>query len=114
MAAGIHNLTIVKGTDFAITMTLTDANGDAINVTNYTFKSQIRRKQSAGIAAEFTITKTSPTNGVIKLALASSVTSGLPNGKLKYDLVADDGTEINQYVTGIVSTEDTVTDTSGM
>ena len=114
MAAGVHNLTIVKGTDFAITMTLTDANSDAINVTNYTFKSQIRRKQSTAVAAEFTITKTSPTNGVIKLALAKAVTSTLPTGKLKYDLVADDGTEINQYVTGTVSTEDTVTDTSGM
>ena len=114
MAAGIHNILITKGTDFSLAMTLKDAGGFALNVTNYTFKSQIRRKESTGVAAEFTITKTNASAGQIKLALTKSVTSGLPNGKLLYDLVADDGSEVRQYVTGKVTVSDTVTDTSGL
>ena len=114
MAAGVHNILITKGTDFSLTMTLKDAGGAALNVTNYTFKSQIRRKQSTGTAAEFTITKTNAAGGQIKLALAKSVTAGLPNGKLLYDLVADDSSEVRQYVKGKVTVIDTVTDTSGM
>ena len=114
MAAGVHNIEITKGTDFSLTMTLKDAGGAALNVTNYTFKSQIRRKQSTGTAAEFTITKTNAAAGQIKLALAKSVTAGLPNGKLLYDLVADDSSEVRQYVKGKVTVIDTVTDTSGM
>ena len=41
MAAGVHNIEITKGTDFSLTMTLKDAGGAALNVTNYTFKSQL-------------------------------------------------------------------------
>ena len=114
MAAGVHNIEITKGTDFSLTMTLKDAGGAALNVTNYTFKSQIRRKQSTGTAAEFTITKTNAAGVQIKLALAKSGTAGLPNGKLLYDLVADDSSEVRQYVKGKVTVIDTVTDTSGM
>jgi len=114
MAAGTHNISIVRGTDYALAMTLKDNNDDAINVTNYTFKSEIRRKQSAGVAVAFTITKTSASNGVIKLALTAAQTRSLPNGKLLWDMVADDGSEISQYVSGIVTVSDTVTDTSGL
>ena len=114
MAAGVYDISIVKGTDFALSMTLKDTNGDALNVTNYSFKSQIRRKQSTGIAAEFVVTKTNASNGVIKLALTKAVTSSLPNGKLLYDLIGDDQTVVKQYVKGKVTVVDTVTDTSGM
>jgi len=114
MATGTYNITITRGTDFAISMTLKDGNGTAINITNYTFKSQIRRKESTGLAVEFTITKTSPTNGVIKLSLSKTQTQSLPKGKLKYDLVANDGTEVDQYVKGIVTVVDTVTDTGSI
>ena len=114
MAAGVHNILITKGTDFSLAMTLKDSGGAALNVTNYTFKSQIRRKQSTDTAAEFTITKTNAAAGQIKLALAKAVTAALPNGKLLYDLVADDGSEVRQYVKGKVTVTDTVTDTSGL
>ena len=110
MAIGIHNITVTKGTDFAIGMTLTDANGSAINVTNYTFKSEIRRKASTGIDATFTITKTNASAGAIKLALTQAQTNSLPVGKLKYDLLANDGTEVSQYIKGDVTVIDTVTD----
>tara|TARA_B110000263_G_scaffold210083_1_gene192470 strand:- start:658 stop:1002 length:345 start_codon:yes stop_codon:yes gene_type:complete len=110
MAAGTYNITIIKGTDFSIGMTLTDNSASAINVTNYTFKSEIRRKASTGIDATFTITKTNATAGAIKLALTQAQTNSLPVGKLQYDLLAHDGTEVSQYIKGTVTVVDTVTD----
>jgi|TARA_B110000263_G_scaffold193432_1_gene171514 hypothetical protein len=110
MAIGIYDITVTKGTDFSLGMTLTDSNSAAINVTNYTFKSEIRRKASTGIDATFTITKTNAAAGAIKLALTQAQTQDLPVGKLKYDLLAHDGTEVSQYIKGTVTVVDTVTD----
>ena len=114
MAAGTYNITITKGTDYALVMTLKDSSGSAINVTNYTFKSEIRRKESTGVAATFTVTKTNASAGAIKLALTQAQTETLPVGKLKYDLVANDGTEVDQYIKGTVTVIDTVTDTTSL
>ena len=114
MAAGTYNIDITRGTNFDVSMTLKSATNTPINVTNYTFKAQIRRKASTGVSAEFTITKTNASGGVIKLALTKSQTQSLPNGKLKYDLVANDGTEVKQYITGTITVSDTVTDTTGL
>ena len=114
MAVGTHNITITRGTDFAIAMTLEDADGTAINVTNYTFKSEVRRKESTGVAATFTITKTNAGAGAIKLALTQAQTQALPVGKLKYDLVANDGTDVSQYIQGTITVVDTVTDTTSL
>lgn len=114
MAAGVYNINITRGTNFDVSMTLKNAQNVAINVTNYTFKSEIRRKASTGVSAEFTITKTNASSGIIKLSLTKSQTQSLPNGKLKYDLVANDGTEVKQYITGTITVSDTVTDTTSL
>ena len=37
MAAGTHNIKIIRGTDYALSVTLKDGDGTAINITNYTF-----------------------------------------------------------------------------
>ena len=114
MSAGVYNISIVRGTNFDVSMTLKNAQNVAINVTNYTFKAQIRRKESTGVSAEFTITKTNASAGIIKLALTKTQTQSLPKGKLKYDLVANDGTEVKQYITGTITVSDTVTDTTNL
>ena len=113
MAAGTHNIKIIRGTDYDLSVTLKDGDGTAINITNYTFKSEIRRKKSTGVAASFTITKTNASNGIIQLALTNSTTRSLPVGKLQYDLVANNGSgDYSQYIKGDVIVEDMVTDTS--
>ena len=43
MAAAKHNLVIEQGVDFTLEVTLTDSSGSAINLTNATFTSNIRR-----------------------------------------------------------------------
>ena len=113
MAAGVHNIEITKGTDYALSVTLKDSGGSAINVSNYTFKSEIRKKASVAASATFTITKTNASSGIIQLALTDAQTRALPIGKLKYDLVANNGSgDYTQYIKGNVIVVDTITDTS--
>jgi len=115
MAAGTYNIAIDKGSDFAFTATLKDAAGDAIDITSYTFKAEIRRKPETKLEKAFTITKTNASGGVLKLALADGDTRDLPVGVLRYDLVGKDGSSnIERYLTGKVTVTDTVTDTEGL
>ena len=113
MAAGTHNITLEKGVDYAATFNHKDSDNEAINITGYTFKSQVRRKASTGVAATFTSAITNATGGQVKLSMAGSVTRTLPVGKLQYDLVSQDGAgAIKRYITGTITVKDTVTDTS--
>jgi len=115
MAAGTYNIAIDKGSDFSFTATLKDSAGDAINITSYTFKAEIRRKPETKLEKAFTITKTNASGGVLKLALADGDTRDLPVGVLRYDLVGKDGSSnIERYLTGKVTVTDTVTDTEGL
>jgi len=115
MAAGTYNITIDKGSDFEFTAEIKDSAGDAINITSYTFKAEIRRKPETKLEKAFTITKTNASAGTLKLALTDGDTRDLPVGKLRYDLTAKDGSNlIARYLTGTVTVNDAVTDTTGL
>ena len=76
MAAGTYNLVIDQGSDFAITLTLSE-DGSAKDLSNYSARAQLRsKKTSTSVAATFTCTVTDASNGKIKMELgsASSVT----------------------------------------
>ena len=113
MAAGTHNITIEKGIDFELTFNLKDSSDAAINVTGYTFKAELRRKASTGVAATFTSAITNASAGQVKISMNATTTRGLPVGKLQYDLVSQDGSSnVKRYVTGTATVKDTITDTS--
>ena len=113
MSAGLHNITIEKGINYDLTLTLKDSSGTVINITNYTFKSEIRRKAETGLIKAFTITKTNATGGVINLEMTGANTASLPTGKLQWDLVAkDDGNKVRRYVYGDVTVIEPISDTS--
>lgn len=112
MAAGIYDISIEKGIHFDVSFTLKDDDGVAINVTNFTFKAEIRRRAETDLIKAFTITKTNATGGVIALEMTGANTLFLPVGKLAWDLVAKDGSnKIRRYLTGDVIVTESVSDT---
>ena len=116
MATGTYNITIEKGITFDVSITLIDNNNVAINVSNYTFKSEIRRKPETGLEKAFTVTKTNASGGVIELSMTKTDTQALPKGTLIYDLVANTGSgnKIIRILTGTVTVIESVTDTSNL
>lgn len=115
MSVPTYNITVYKKVDYETSITLKDSGGSAINITNWTFNASIRRDPDTDVEASFTITKTNAANGIIKLALTDTVTTGLPVGQLVYDLVAKDGSNIiKRLLEGTITVEATVSDTSGL
>ena len=115
MAAPTYNITLNKGVDYETSITLKDSSNNAINVTSWVFKAEIRRDPDTDVEATFTITKTNASSGIIKLALTDTQTASLPVGNLLYDLVAKDGSNIiKRLLEGTVTVEATVSDTTGL
>jgi len=112
MPAGVYNISIEKGIHYDVTFTLKDSDGVAINVTNFTFKAEIRRRAETDLIKAFTITKTNATNGIIALEMTGANTLALPVGKLAWDLVAKDGSnKIRRYLSGDVTVTESVSNT---
>jgi hypothetical protein len=92
---------ILCGADYTYGVTLKDGSNSAINLTNCTLASQIRRTQaSTDVLASFSVTITNAAQGKATLALSASSTALLPatpaDNYWKYDvlLTRADGVKI--------------------
>ena len=81
----IANLFIDQGTDFSITVDVTDAAGTALNLTGYSAAAQIRKTYaSSAISATFT-TSIAAATGQVTLSLTDTETT-IEAGRYVYDL----------------------------
>lgn len=107
MAAGTYNLVIDQGSDFGITLTLSE-DGSAKDLSNYSARAQLRsKKSSTSVAATFTCTVIDASNGKIKMELTNSETAALSAGIYYYDLEIHTSNDAN--VTRLLEGKATVT-----
>jgi len=86
MSAARYNLVIDQGSDFAISFTVKE-DGSVKNLTGYSARAQMRTSRNAtSIAATFTCTIATPTNGTVVMSLANGASSSLTAGTYVYDL----------------------------
>ena len=86
MAVPSVNLTLDKGTDFEATFTVTNSDGTAFTLNNYSATAKIRKHPTASSYQLFQTTITTAT-GEIKVSMSSSVTSLLTPGRNYYDVI---------------------------
>lgn len=86
MAVPAVNLTIDKGTTFSTSIKL-KRDGAPINLTGYTLSAKMRKHYNASSYYTFTATTASPTQGIVTVGMASSITSTIPEGRYVYDLL---------------------------
>ena len=105
------NLFIDQGTTFSATIFVTDMNGDALDLSIYTAKSQIRKSFSSKNFVELNTSIPSPTTGEIILSLDAETSSTLKSGRFVYDvkLINDNTNEISRVVEGQVEVNPQVT-----
>lgn len=87
--AGYLDITTDAGATFNTTVTLTDVNGNALNLTNVVFNAQAKKSYiTANVAANIAITVANTSSGVIYLGMDALTTANLiwPN-KYVYDVV---------------------------
>jgi hypothetical protein len=103
------NITVDQGTTFSTTITLTDDNGDPIDLTDYTGRSQMRKHYTSSNSVSFTVSL-GGTNGVVSLGLTSTQTANLTPGRYVYDVeVVSSANVVSRIVEGIVTITPEVT-----
>lgn len=103
MAAGYTNIIIEAGSDFSVTMDLTDSNDLALNLTGYTGTCTIRRSYTSDLYVyPLTITIPSPyTNGRIIVSATAVQTAAMRPNRYVYTIDIKTGSSTRRIVEGI-------------
>jgi len=88
--AAISNLYIDQGSDFQITVSMTGADGTALNLTGASFLAQLRRSHGSSTVAGTFSTSHDSTGGNLTLMLTDTVSAGISEGRYFYDVLMTD------------------------
>lgn len=102
------NLVIDQGTSFTTTITVTDDDGNALDLTGYTGAAQIRKHYTSSNSVSFTVSITAAT-GEVTLALTANATANLAAGRYVYDCELTTGQTVSRIIEGIVTITPQVT-----
>lgn len=103
------NITVDQGTTFSTTISLTDDDGNPIDLTGYTGRSQMRKHFTSSNSQSFTVSL-SNNAGTVTLGLTATQTSNLTPGRYVYDVEVVSGANvISRIVEGIVTVTPEVT-----
>ena len=102
------NLVIDQGATFSTDLTLTDENGDILNLNGYSSNSQLRKWYTSSNSVAFS-TSVNTATGVITLSLTSDQTANISAGRYVYDVEISNGTTISRVVEGIITVTPNVT-----
>ncbi len=86
----IANIFIDQGTDFEVTIDVSDTSDNIIDLSGYTASAQIRKTYGSTTIAETFGTSITASNGKVTLTLTDTQTTGLKSGRYVYDLVITD------------------------
>ena len=82
----IANLFIDQGTDFSVTVDVSDATGGVLDLTGYSASAQIRKTYGSSTKTDFATNLGTPSQGKVTMSLTDTVTSALESGRYVYDL----------------------------
>tara|TARA_B100000902_G_scaffold60790_1_gene67903 strand:- start:3975 stop:4307 length:333 start_codon:yes stop_codon:yes gene_type:complete len=82
----IANLFIDQGTDFTVTVDVSDATGGILDLTGYSASAQIRKTYGSSTKVDFTTNTGTPSQGKVTMSLTDAQTSALESGRYVYDL----------------------------
>ena len=104
--AAVYDVRMTQGDSFVEELLMEDGEGDAIDLSGYTFRSQLRRTADNGLVAEFAI---SVSGSTVTRSLSPAVTAGL-SGTYVHDFQwADPQGRIKTLLSGSFEIEAEVT-----
>jgi hypothetical protein len=105
-----RNLTIDQGSTYSISIELSDALGNSLDLSGYIIRAQLRKSYGSNTFTEFTTSSgTNPENGVITLSLTSEQTGALRPGRYVYDIEIENEDEVTRVLEGIITVTPEVT-----
>ena len=85
--SSISNIFIDQGATFTTTVTVSDANGDAVSLSGYSVAAQIRKSHLSSTSTAFTASISNASAGEITISLTDSQTTSLEAGRYVYDVL---------------------------
>lgn len=109
--AAVHNLYVDQGADYDAHINLYDDNNEPWDLTGYTGSAKIRKSYYSSTSVDFTLSfHPVRTSGIIILALSSSQTSTMEDGRYLYDVVISNASgKKTRVIEGIVTINPGVT-----
>jgi hypothetical protein len=111
MAAGKHDITLEQGATYNMQVRV-EENGSPVDITNYTFESQVRKSHySSDVAASFTTSLVNGPMGSFNISLTDTQTDALnPAFTHVYDVeVTSDTGAVTRIIEGTVTVSPGVT-----
>ena len=99
MAAYLE-ITIEQGANLTSTVTVSDTQGDAVNLSTYSASAQIRKSYYSSSANTLSAIITGNSNGQITLSMTAANTALLTPGRYVYDLIITNS--VDNSVTRVV------------
>jgi hypothetical protein len=97
IAPGTYNFTVQKRADHNMQLQFKDSSNAAINLTGSTVTSQVWDTARSTKYADFAVTYTNRTGGIIDLALTDVQTATFPLSDLRYDVMVTDSNGMKDY-----------------
>jgi len=106
------NLYVDQGIDFAVVLDLFDSEGVDFNISDQTFRCDVRKLYSSTKSFEATLEVIDDTLvNNIELMIPGSATAGKKPGKYQYDLIMFDGIQTTKLLEGILFLLPTISST---
>lgn len=103
------NLLIDQGSTFSTTVTITDTNGNLLNLTGYTGAAQMRKSYTSSTAYNFNVS-VGNTSGTITLSMSANTTANIAGGRYLYDVeLIDTSNTVSRVFEGIVTVNPNIT-----
>ena len=94
---GKKNFTVQRRADFPLRLTFKDSTGSAINLTGFTVAAQVYDDSRTTKYADFTVTYTNRTGGIVDISLSDTDTANFTPDILKYDVLLTDASGNKEY-----------------
>jgi hypothetical protein len=111
-----YDITVLQYATFKMTLTLSDADSNPIDVTGWTFEGEVKERlgQTGAGTATMTINVVDATTGALSISLPATETAKLIKPKYFYDIIAHNATvvptEVYRLLEGKVAVRLGVTD----
>ena len=106
-----HDFVVYSGDTFTRTLTFTDSNDDAIDLSGQTVAMKIRASTDGAELADWGSSwdTTSAASGILVLSASAAVTTALVAGVHVYDLELTNGSTVTTYLVGALTKMQDVT-----
>lgn len=103
------NLIVDQGASYSTTISITDDDGNVIDLTNYTGAAQMRKHYTSSNAVSFTVTL-GGVEGTVALGLTANATANIVAGRYVYDVeLTHSSGQVSRVLEGIVTVTPNVT-----